>query len=507
MSQPDPPSTPVTGEVTGPQRVTAPDLRETRRVGRMWRARAVHIVRGVAPPNMALGLRSGGDDGVSQRHARSVIDLALRVGEAMLSTGASAADCVTNLLRLMHAYGVRSAHVDITFTSIAISIHRGLDEDPLSMMRVIPGRAPDYTRLEAVQRIVDEAVLAAESGRDLRDIDDARRDLTEALRAPHPYRRWVVTLGAALLATGVVMLFGAKPGMWLVAAVSAAVVDRVQRFMYGVRLAAFFAQVVSAAVPALFALALYALAQAGVDIPGVRSPSLVVISGIVMLLAGLSVMGAAQDALDGYYVTAGARGMEVIMMTVGIAVGVALVIGTANRLGVSMDVSPFVVIGGTPVQSTIGAVTIALGFCLGTYTGRRTTLVAMLVAALGWLVFELGLGLGLGPVASTALASAPVGALAYAAHRRLRVPELAVGTAGIVSFLPGLAVYRAIFLMQENTPGVVGNAVTHFVVAVSTGVALAAGLSIGGYLARRRLGLDRAAQLARRRSESRYVAG
>lgn len=507
MSQSDPHAASVTGEVTGPQRVTAPELRETRRVGRAWRLRAAHVVRGVSPPTLALGLRTGGDDGVSQRHARSVIDLALRVGEALLSTGASAADCVTNLLRLTDAYGIRSAHVDVTFTSITVSIHRGLDEDPLSMMRVIPGRATDYTRLEAVQRIVDEVVLAAESGRDMRDIDDARRELTEVLRAPHPYRRWVVTLGAALLAVGVVMLFGAEPGMWVVAAVSAAVVDRVQRFMYGVRLAAFFAQVVSAAVPTTFALGLYAVEMAGVDIPGVRSPSLVVISGIVMLLAGLGVMGAAQDALDGYYVTAGARGMEVIMMTIGIAVGVALVIGTANRLGVSMEVSPFVVLGGTPVLSTVGAILIALGFCLGTYTGRRTTMVAMLVAALGWLVFELGLAVGLGAVASTALASAPVGALAYAVHRRLRVPELAVGTAGIVSLLPGLAVYRAIYLMQESTPGVVGNAVTHFVLAVSTGVALAGGLSIGGYLARRRLGLDRAAQLARRRSESNYVSG
>ncbi len=505
MDQPEP--TPaVTGEVTGPQRVTAPELRETRRIGRVWRLRAAHAVRGVSPPTMALGLRSGGDD-VSQQHARSVIDLALRVGEAMLSTGASAADCVTNLLRLMHAYGVRSAHVDVTFTSITVSIHRGLDEDPLSVMRVIPGRAPDYTRLEGVQRIVDEAVHAAESGTGVRDISDARRELLAVLRAPHPYRRWVVTLGSALLAVGVVMLFGAQPGMWVVAAVSAAVVDRVQRVMYGIRLAAFFAQVVSAAVPATFALALFAANDNGISVPGVQSPSLVVISGIVMLLAGLGVMGAAQDALDGYYVTAGARGMEVIMMTVGIAVGVAIVIGAGHWLGIDMEVSPIVAIGGTPLQSTAGAVLIALGFCLGTYTGRRTTLVSMLVAALGWLFFELGLGLGLGTVASTALASAPVGALAYAVHRRLRLPELAVGTAGVVSLLPGLAVYRAIYLMQQGTPAVVGGAVTHFVTAVSTGVALAAGLSIGGYLARRRLGLDRAAQLARRRSESRFVTG
>jgi uncharacterized membrane protein YjjP (DUF1212 family) len=393
------------GEVTGPQRVPAPVVRPARRVGRVWRDRAVHVVRGVSPPTMALGTRLGGDEDISQRHARAVIDLALRVGEAMLSTGASAADCVATVLRLTSAYGVRSAHVDVTFTSITVSIHRGLHEDPLSVMRVIPGRAPDYTRLEAVQRMVDRAVRDSAAGREPLDVDEARRRLTAILTAPHPYRRWVVTLGAALLTVGVVMLFGASPGMWFVAAVSAVIVDRVQRVMYGIGLAAFFAQVLSAMVPATIALALFAAVENGVDVPGVRSPSLVVIAGIVMLLAGLGVVGAAQDALDGYYVTAGARVMEVVMMTLGIAVGVAIVIGTANRLGVSMEVSPFVVLGGTPLLSTLGAALIAVGFCLGTYTGLRATLVATLVASLAWLVLELALGLGMGPVASTACPS------------------------------------------------------------------------------------------------------
>lgn len=501
------PTPPVAGEVTGPQLVPAPGVRPARRVGRVWRDRAVHVVRGVSPPTMALGTRLGGDEDISQRHARAVIDLALRVGEAMLSTGASAADCVANVLRLTYAYGVRSTHVDVTFTSITVSIHRGLHEDPLSVMRVIPGRAPDYTRLEAVQRLVDEVAGDAAAGREPVDVVEARRRLTEVLTASHPYRRWVVTVGAALLTVGVVMLFGAAPGMWVVAAVSAVVVDRVQRVMFGVGLAAFFAQVLSAMVPTTIALGLFWAMEHGLELPGVRSPSLVVIAGIVMLLAGLGVVGAAQDALDGYYVTAGARVMEVVIMTLGIAVGVAVVIGTANRLGVSMEISPFVVLGGTPLLSTAGALLIAVGFCLGTYTGLRATLVATLVAALGWLVFELALGVGLGPVESTAVAATPVGALAYVAHRRLRLPELAIGTAGIVTMLPGLAVYRAVYLLQDGAPSVVPNAAVHLITAVATGLALAGGLSIGGYVARRRLGLDIAAQRARRRSRGRVVEG
>ena len=70
----------------------------------------------------------------------------------------------------------------------------------------------------------------------------------------------------------------------------------------------------------------------------------------------------------------------------------------------------------------------------------------------------------------------------------------------IVALLPGLAVYRAINLILSDNPAVVGTATIQFVSAVATGLALAGGLSIGGFLARRRFGLDRAAQRARRRA-------
>lgn len=494
--------------MTGPVRISSPQVSAAApAVARAWRSRAAHVVKGVSPPTVALGTRTGGDDAVSQRQARAVIDLALRVGEAMLSTGASAADCVATVLRLVQAYGVRSAHIDVTFTSITVSIHRGLHEDPLSVMRIIPARSPDYTRLEGVQHLVDEIVGASAAGGTPMDVDVARVRLMRILSAPHPYRRWVVTLGSALMGIGVVMLFGASPGMWLVAGLSAALVDRVQRVLYQGGVAAFFAQAVSAAVSALIALLLFWSAGQGLDVLGVRAPSLVLISGIVILLAGLGLLGATQDALDGYYVTAGARVLEVILMTLGIAVGVAAVMGLANRLGVSMEVQASTSLGGNLLITVIGAVMVATGFCLNTYTGVRTTLLSIGIAILGWLVFIGGLAVGLGGAAASGLAAAPVGALAVAAHKMLRVPEMAVATASIVALLPGLAVYRAINLFLADNPAVVGQAVLQFGTAVSTGLALAAGLSIGGFLARRRFGLDLASRRARRRARGTHVSG
>ncbi|KUG59390.1 hypothetical protein AVL62_06885 [Serinicoccus chungangensis] len=493
------PFTTMPGEVTGPQRIARPQLIPAARLGRHLKHAAVHVVRSSSPPTTALGVRTDGDE-ATQRHARAVCDLALRVGEALLSTGASAADTVAIVLRLGHAYGIRSMHVDITYTSISVSVHRGLDEDSLTVMRVINDRAPDYTRLEAVQRHIEEIVRSAEGSSEgpSLDVDAARAHLSTLLASPHPYRRWVVTVGAAIMSVGVVMLFGAGPLMWLVAAISAATVDRVQRQLYIWGVAAFFTQVLSAAIPTGIALVMYAV--------GRETPSVVVVSGIVVLLAGLGVLGAAQDAIDGYYVTAGARGLEVLMMTLGIAVGVASVLGVSRWFGVDMQVSPIIALGGTPFISTIGAMLIALGFCLSTYSGTRTILVSIGIAAPAWLVLEAAIFVGFAAPAGVAVAASLVGAFAYVTYRVLRVPEAAVATAGIVSLLPGLAVYRALYVIMQNDASTVANAVIYFVDAVATGLGLAGGLAIGGYLARRKLGLDRAALRARRRSRGTYVA-
>ena len=88
--------------------------------GRSLRDRAERAVRGSGPPTDSFALWQGAD-GVNQRTARAVIDLAMRVGETLLSTGASASDVVATVLRLTDAYGLRSVHVDVTFTSISVS--------------------------------------------------------------------------------------------------------------------------------------------------------------------------------------------------------------------------------------------------------------------------------------------------------------------------------------------------------------------------------------------------
>ncbi len=58
------------------------------------------------------------------------------------------------------------------------------------------------------------------------------------------------------------------------------------------------------------------------------------------MLAGMGVVAAAQDALDGYFITAGARVVELLMRTGGLILGVAGVLWLAVRIGAPAYLAP-----------------------------------------------------------------------------------------------------------------------------------------------------------------------
>jgi uncharacterized membrane protein YjjP (DUF1212 family) len=444
---------------------------------RSLRLAAARALRSTAPPTQPIALT--GADGVDESHARAVLDLTLRVGEALLSTGATASDVTATVLRLAAAYGVTSVHVDVTFTSITVSQHRGHDQDPLTVMRIVKARTADYTRLENLHQLV----RAATDG-DL-DLAAARRRLDGIVRAPHPYRRWLVTAALAGMGASVAALFGGGLVLVLLTAATTAVIDRVQRSLARKGLPAFFTQVVGAAIPTLVAVGLLLLVSRTnlrlEDLP----PSLVVATGIIVLLAGLSVVGAAQDALEGYYVTAGARGFEVLVLTLGIVVGVAVVLALASRAGVPMALSTTTQLSANLVVQLVASTAVAGCFAASAYAGLRASQVAAGIGALGWVTFSTSSTLGGGPAASSACAAAVVGLLAQVVAERLRVPTLAVTTAGIVPLLPGLAVYRGLFQLVDPAPmSGLATGLTTLFGAAGVGMGLAIGVSLGTYAGR-----------------------
>lgn len=465
-----------------------------------WRQRAWSAVRAETAPTWSLDLRSV-QDSVGEQRSRAVIDLAMRIAESTLSTGASAADVTATVLRLTDAYGLRSVHVDVTFTSITVSHHRGAD-DPVTIMRTVRTRSADYDRLARLQAFV----------RDLEanpvDIVDARQRFDAIAGRPHPYRRSVVTLAAALLGASVCLLLDGSGVEILIATMNAVLIDRAQLWLSRRRLAAFFSQLVGGAITTAMAVLLITLGAAGA--PGLAglSASAIVAAGIVGLLAGLSVVGAAQDAIDGYYVTAGARTFEVIVLTLGIIVGVLIALGIAHRLGAPTRLAPYSDMARDTGTQILAAALIAAAFAVASYAGPLTVLVSVVTGCVGWIGYSVGITLGMGLAGSNGLAALVVGFISQWLASMFKVPSLALTTAGIVPLLPGGLVYRGLYqLTTATTLGSFSPAMITLGTAAAVGLALAAGVSLGTFLARPlRRDVVRSATRASRRALRRGAA-
>jgi uncharacterized membrane protein YjjP (DUF1212 family) len=446
---------------------------------RAWRA-----IGGNSPPTAPIGLRAQPSP-MDDLTAHAALGLALRIGESMLAIGASAADVTATVLRVAAAYGLTSCQVDVTFTSLVVSYDRE-NAVPLTAIRTVRTRGMDYTRL---QGITDLAHAVGAGGL---DIEEAHRRLDRVVSAPATYRRTVHALGWSGVAGSMGILLG---GGWLVALIAAlttASIEQSMRVLDRRGLPLFFQQVAGAALATGVAVLLVA---ADVD---VRS-SLVVAAGIVVLLAGLSLVGAAEDAISGFPVTAAARAFEVVTLTAGIVVGIAGVLDLAQRARLSLDVVPASPSSAPFAVGLAASAGIAGFWALASHARPRAIGLAAMAGALAWTTFWAASGLGSGPAVASGIAAVAIGFCGELLTERLRIPPMLVAVCGIVPLLPGLAIYRGLFAIVVDAD--VQGGLAALVGASAVGLALAAGVTLGEYLGRPvRGGRDRYDQRVRRRA-------
>ncbi|WP_448619440.1 threonine/serine ThrE exporter family protein [Geodermatophilus sp. URMC 65] len=445
---------------------------------RAWRA-----IAGNDPPTAPIGLRAqrGGMDDLT---AHAALGLALRIGESMLAVGAPAADVTATVLRVAAAYGLTSCQIDITYTSITVSYDRE-DAVPLTAMRIVRTSRTDYTRL---QGITDLARAVGAGGL---DVEEAHHRLDRVVSAPATYRRSVHALGWAALAGSVGFVLG---GGWLealIAALTTALIEQVLRVLGRRSLPLFFQQAAGAAIATGVAVLLLAW---DVDVRG----SLVVAAGIVVLLAGLSLVGAAQDAINGFPVTAAARAFEVVTLTAGIVVGIAGVLDLALRAGIPLTVvtSPSPVPFPVALAASAG---IAGSWALACHARPRAIGVAAMAGALAWTAYWASGETGAGPALASGVAAVVLGFCGELLTQRLWVPTQVIAVCGIIPLLPGLAIYQGLFAIVVDAD--IEGGLTALVGAAAVGLALAAGVTLGEYLGRPVSGArDRYDERVRRRA-------
>jgi uncharacterized membrane protein YjjB (DUF3815 family) len=215
----------------------------------------------------------------------------------------------------------------------------------------------------------------------------------------------------------------------------------------------------------------------------VDNPSRVVTANIVMLLAGIGFVGAVQDALTGFLLTAGARFTEALLATAGIIAGVGGGLSISEVLGVDMGrLNPGATGTGELSQVLVGSALCAAAFGFASYAPTRVLPAIAASAALAYAVQRTLVLHGLTQSWATALAALTIGILSYPLSTRLRVPPLVVIVPAIVPMLPGLAIYRGLALLNEGGARA-SEGLLSLITAAAVALALASGAIFGQYLA------------------------
>lgn len=384
----------------------------------------------------------------------------------LLANGAGAADVTATMSSIAHHLGLRQALVDVTFTTVQMSYQASPDDPAVTATRHVKQRETDFDDLTRADHLVRDLLS------DEIDAEEARIRLAQISSTGHRTPRWAVTLGWGAIGAGVAMLIGGDWIVTLIAAIAAIGLEILQRYLTRLRLPFFYAQVAGGLFASLLAVGVSAVHPA-------TDPSLVITASIVMLLAGLGFIGAIQDALTDFYLTAGARILEVMISTAGVIAGVSGGLTVGRLMGVDIALDP----GASGLSQfplvVAGAALSAGAFAFAAYAPSRVLLpiaaIAGAAAGINLLLAENDLGRAW----PAAIAAIFIGLVSYTVAGRAQVPPLVIVVSGIVPLLPGLSIYRGLSLLGADDY----SGILQMITAAAIAISLAAGVILGEYVA------------------------
>lgn len=407
--------------------------------------------------------RRGDVPAAQDAEVHRVADLLLRIGDLLVASGAATSDVEASVVAAANALGVPRTEVDITFTAVTVTLVRD-DGPPITQVRVVRQRSANYTRLVAVHRLVVELVEHGLSRR------EALTALTSIEEQPPTYPRWLVAVAWGVLAGAVTQVLDGTIVVAAIAFGATVVVDLLGRLLNRRGWPEFYLNVLGALVVTLVAVSLMAA-----DAP-VRA-SLVVAGGIIVLLSGVGLVATVQDAITGFLVTAAGRAVEVLLLTAGIVIGVALGLFVAQQLGVAIAVRPpaTVTLDDLPWRFFAAGIG-AAAFAVAHHTPLRLVLPGGLAGVVSFTVWVSTLQWIDAPAAAAGVAAVGAGLASHVLALRLDAPPLVVVMPSIVILLPGLTIYRGMLLLSDGDS--VAGLLTLFD-AATIGLALAAGVLLG----------------------------
>src|SRR5690606_23061227 len=212
--------------------------------------------------------------------------LAMTAGDVLLGMGVPASRVVSRCLDITEAYTRQSVHVDVNSNLIMLSQLRGVDKEPLTLIRPVVERDVNNMTIQLVQQLIHKI------RDDKLNLSDAEAELDNILNNPIVYPGWLTTSARASIAAGVTLMFTNSLAVVLVTFVIAVMVDRLLGLLRGWGITRFFSIVGAAAFVTMAAALIKLLSDNNISFFAGMNPTLIVVGGIIMLVAGLMIVGA-----------------------------------------------------------------------------------------------------------------------------------------------------------------------------------------------------------------------
>nr|WP_246858176.1 threonine/serine exporter family protein [Corynebacterium sp. sy017] len=439
---------------------------------RRGRVATIDAVKAAPPPSPLAPV-----DLTDPRQVAAVMDLAARIGDILLSSGTSNRDTLAHIRAVTASYGLLYCHVDITLNTITIFTTIGdADLTPVSVFRVVSKMTTDFSKLSEVDRLIRSIHAGATPP------DVATKILDELFSSPAKYGFATSTLGWGALGACVSILLGGTALTALVSFFISLCIISLSSWLSRRSLPLFFQNIFGGFIATVPAALTYSIGvRHGIQI----IPSHIIAAGIIVMLAGLTLVQALQDGITGAPVTASARFFETFLLTGAIVAGVGAGIQFSELIGITLP--PLETIAhtnyATATAKALAGAAASAAFALACYAEISSVIISGMTALAGSLLYYFILiPAGIGEVTATAIAASVIGLAGGLLARRFLIPPLITAIAGITPMMPGLSIYRGMYtaLNEQMLLGF-----TNMSLALSICCALAAGVVFGEWVARR----------------------
>ena len=127
--------------------------------------------------------------------------LTMSIADQLFSMGVAASDVVHSALAITNTYCKRPVHIDISYTLLTISQDRGINKEPLTMIRTVTTRTTNYQTIQSLQELA-KMIRSRQI-----TLSDAEKQLKKILESSKSYSRWMVYLSDGGIGAGISILY------------------------------------------------------------------------------------------------------------------------------------------------------------------------------------------------------------------------------------------------------------------------------------------------------------